>query len=212
MNKEVDALIEGTKTMLALSEKRTDVIEQFYKFLTKETSLDNKRKAFKSNQHNKGVDLDGAIINYFASSDKKVNKENISNVISAINHINSYTNTTHNTTFPLTHQNIDKVISIHKQDVSQPPRQTQDLLNNKLDAEKQNNTAHKAQTQSMCQQLRSFVSNIFSCFSKKESAKVRLSLLENAPNDGKNSFEINAELFPRRLKKADSKGRKSQGR
>jgi hypothetical protein len=64
----------------------------------------------------------------------------------------------------------------------------------------------------MCQQLRSFVSNIFSCFSKKESAKVRPSLLENAPNDGKNSFEINAEPFPRRLKKADSKGRQSQGR
>ncbi|MDA0617114.1 MAG: hypothetical protein O3A66_00140 [Proteobacteria bacterium] len=86
-----------SKTMLALSEKRADVIEQFYKFLTKETSLDKKIKAFQSNQHNKGVNLDEEIINYFASSDKEVNKENVSNVISAINQIN-YTNTKHNTT------------------------------------------------------------------------------------------------------------------
>ena len=52
-----------SKTMLALSEKRADVIEQFYKFLTKETSLDKKIKKFHSNQQNKGVNLDEEIIN-----------------------------------------------------------------------------------------------------------------------------------------------------
>ena len=82
-------------------------------FLDNDRSLDVKVKAFNRISHNKGINLDEKLLDYFTQTNKKIDKENVSSVISAINQIN-YTNQQHNSKFPLTPENINKVITIHK--------------------------------------------------------------------------------------------------